>query len=77
VPIVTELAASRIAPVATSAMTEDLGHMMEVMVVVVVRRGWLIGGSFDLIDMARVALPMGRVSDLARKWHDDDDDDGL
>jgi len=51
------------------------------MVVVVGRRGSLICGSFDRIDVACVAAPIGRDrggieagSDVARKWHDEADE---
>jgi hypothetical protein len=46
-------------------MTEGIRHVKEVMVVMVDRRGWLIGASFDLIDAARLALPINRF----RIWH--------
>jgi hypothetical protein len=54
----------RVAPVATSAMTASIEHAWKVMVVVVARAGWLIGGSFDVIDV-ELALPIGR----SRIWH--------
>jgi hypothetical protein len=46
---------------------------MEVMHVVVDRRAWLVRASFYLIDATRLALPRS-VSDLARNWHDQDDE---
>jgi hypothetical protein len=46
---------------------------MEVMHVVVDRRAWLVRSSFYLIDATRLALPRS-VSDLARNWHDQDDE---
>jgi hypothetical protein len=58
---------------ADTAMTEQIEHAMEVMVVVVVRRGWLVGGLFAVIE---VEGPCQRpVSDLARKWHGGANDD--
>jgi hypothetical protein len=62
-----------VAPVAASAITARVGHLMEVMHVVVDRRAWLVRASFYLIDATRLALPRS-VSDLARNWHDQDDE---
>jgi hypothetical protein len=45
-------------------MAESIGRVMEVIIVVVDPRGWLIGGSFDVIDV-ELALPIGR----SRIWH--------
>jgi hypothetical protein len=45
-------------------MTEHIEHAMEVMVVVVVRRGSLVGGLFAVIEV-ELALPKG----LSRIWH--------
>jgi len=49
---------------------------MEVVVVIADRPGGLVGGSFDVIDAARLALANRPVSDLARNWHDEDEEDG-
>jgi hypothetical protein len=49
---------------------------MGVMAVLADRRGSLIGSSFVVIDVGPRGSASATFSDLARNWHDEDDDDG-
>jgi hypothetical protein len=56
-------------------MTEGIERAMGVVVVVVDRRGWFVGGSFRRDRCGPLGLANWPVSDLARNWHDEDEED--